>query len=99
MNQAVEFESCVEEQLSRWLGAIPVLVPILQHLPEVCLAQGRTGSTVAAAHSYVQLGHNHRHVIVALSSAEGDGILDDGIDHRISTHLWRESQQDLLQPA
>jgi hypothetical protein len=32
MSQAVEFSSSIDEQLSRWLGAIPILIPILQSL-------------------------------------------------------------------
>jgi transposase len=32
MSQAIEFSSNIDEQLSRWLGAIPILLPILQNL-------------------------------------------------------------------
>ncbi len=32
MSQAIEFSSNIDEQLSRWLGAIPILLPILQRL-------------------------------------------------------------------
>lgn len=32
MSQAIEFASSINEQLSRWLGAIPVLIPIFQRL-------------------------------------------------------------------
>ena len=32
MSQALEFSSNIDEQLSRWLGAIPVLMPILQRV-------------------------------------------------------------------
>lgn len=32
MNQVVEFASNVDKQLSRWLGAIPALIPIFQSL-------------------------------------------------------------------
>jgi transposase len=37
MSQAVEFASNVDKQLSRWLGAIPVLVPIFQNLNVVSI--------------------------------------------------------------
>jgi len=37
MNQAVEFSSSVDKQLSRWLGAIPVLIPIFQKLNVVSI--------------------------------------------------------------
>ncbi len=32
MSQAIEFSSNIDEQLPRWLGAIPILLPILQRL-------------------------------------------------------------------
>ena len=32
MNQAKKFASSIDTQLSRWLGAIPILIPILQRL-------------------------------------------------------------------
>ena len=32
MSQVLEFSSSLDKQLSRWLGAIPVLVPIFQRL-------------------------------------------------------------------
>jgi transposase len=37
MSQAIEFASSVDEQLSRWLGAIPILIPILQSLDVVSI--------------------------------------------------------------
>ena len=37
MSQAVEFASNVDKQLSRWLGAIPVLMPIFQNLNVVSI--------------------------------------------------------------
>jgi transposase len=37
MSQAIEFASSVDEQLSRWLGAIPVLIPIFQRLNVVSI--------------------------------------------------------------
>lgn len=37
MSQALEFSSNIDEQLSCWLGAIPVLVPILQRLNVVSI--------------------------------------------------------------
>ena len=37
MSQATEFSSNIDEQLSRWLGAIPVLMPILQRLNVVSI--------------------------------------------------------------
>jgi transposase len=37
MSQAVEFASSIDEQLSRWLGAIPVLIPIFQRLNVVSI--------------------------------------------------------------
>jgi len=37
MSQATEFSSNLDEQLSRWLGAIPVLVPIFQRLNVVSI--------------------------------------------------------------
>ena len=37
MSQALEFSSNIEEQLSRWLGAIPVLIPILQRVNVVSI--------------------------------------------------------------
>lgn len=37
MSQATKFASNVEEQLSRWLGAIPVLIPIFQNLNVVSI--------------------------------------------------------------
>lgn len=37
MNQAKKFASSVDTQLSRWLGAIPVLIPILQRLNVVSI--------------------------------------------------------------
>lgn len=37
MSQAVEFSSSIDEQLSRWLGAIPILIPILQSLNVVSI--------------------------------------------------------------
>ena len=35
MSQALEFSSNIEEQLSRWLGAIPVLMPMKRLLQRV----------------------------------------------------------------
>jgi len=37
MSQAIEFSSNIDEQLSRWLGAIPILMPILQRLNVVSI--------------------------------------------------------------
>ncbi len=37
MSQAIEFASSIDEQLSRWLGAIPILIPILQSLNVVSI--------------------------------------------------------------
>ncbi len=37
MSQAVEFASNIDEQLSRWLGAMPILLPILQNLNVVSI--------------------------------------------------------------
>ncbi|MBN2231094.1 MAG: IS1634 family transposase [Candidatus Thorarchaeota archaeon] len=37
MSQAIEFASNVDKQLSRWLGAIPVLMPIFQNLNVVSI--------------------------------------------------------------
>jgi transposase len=37
MSQAIEFASSIDEQLSRWLGAIPVLIPIFQRLNVVSI--------------------------------------------------------------
>ena len=37
MSQAIEFSSNIDEQLSRWLGAIPILLPILQRLNVVSI--------------------------------------------------------------
>ena len=37
MSQALEFSSNIDEQLSRWLGAIPILLPILQRLKVVSI--------------------------------------------------------------
>jgi transposase len=37
MSQAVEFASNIDKQLSRWLGAIPVLMPIFQNLNVVSI--------------------------------------------------------------
>jgi transposase len=37
MSQAIEFSSNIDEQLSRWLGAIPILFPILQRLNVVSI--------------------------------------------------------------
>jgi transposase len=37
MSQAVDFASNVDKQLSRWLGAIPVLMPIFQNLNVVSI--------------------------------------------------------------
>ena len=37
MSQALEFSSNIDEQLSRWLGAIPVLMPILQRVNVVSI--------------------------------------------------------------
>lgn len=37
MSQATEFSSSIDEQLSRWLGAIPILLPILQRLNVVSI--------------------------------------------------------------
>ena len=37
MSQAIAFSSGLEKQLSRWLGAIPVLVPIFQRLTVVSI--------------------------------------------------------------
>jgi len=37
MSQAIEFSSNIDEQLSRWLGAIPILMPILQCLNVVSI--------------------------------------------------------------
>jgi transposase len=37
MSQAIEFASSIDEQLSRWLGAIPILLPILQSLNVVSI--------------------------------------------------------------
>jgi len=37
MSQAIEFASSIDEQLSRWLGAIPILIPILQNLNVVSI--------------------------------------------------------------
>jgi hypothetical protein len=37
MSQAIEFASNVDKQLSRWLGAIPVLMPIFQNLDVVSI--------------------------------------------------------------
>ncbi len=37
MSQAIEFSSNIDEQLSLWLGAIPVLMPILQRLNVVSI--------------------------------------------------------------
>ena len=37
MSQATEFASSIEEQLSLWLGAIPVLIPIFQRLNVVSI--------------------------------------------------------------
>ncbi len=37
MSQAVEFSSSIDEQLCRWLGAIPILLPILQSLNVVSI--------------------------------------------------------------
>ncbi len=37
MSQAIEVSSNIDEQLSRWLGAIPVLLPILQRLNVVSI--------------------------------------------------------------
>jgi hypothetical protein len=37
MSQALEFSSSTDEQLSRWLGAIPVLMPILQRVNVVSI--------------------------------------------------------------
>ncbi len=36
-SQAIEFSSSIDEQLSRWLGAIPILLPILQRLNVVSI--------------------------------------------------------------
>ena len=38
MSQALEFSSNIDEQLSCWLGAIPVLIPILQRLNVVSIS-------------------------------------------------------------
>ena len=40
MNQAKKFASNVDTQLSRWLGAISILIPILQRLNDVGVCQG-----------------------------------------------------------
>jgi transposase len=37
MNQAKKFASSIDTQLSRWLGAIPILIPILQRLNVVSI--------------------------------------------------------------
>jgi transposase len=37
MNQAKKFTSSIDTQLSRWLGAIPILIPILQRLNVVSI--------------------------------------------------------------
>jgi len=37
MNQAKKFASSIDTQLSRWLGAIPILIPIIQRLKVVSI--------------------------------------------------------------
>jgi len=37
MRQAIEFEQNVDQQLSHWIGAIPVLIPIFQQLNVVSI--------------------------------------------------------------
>ena len=37
MNQAKKFASSIDTQLSRWLGAISILIPILQRLDVVSI--------------------------------------------------------------
>ena len=37
MSQAIEFSPNIDEQLSCWLGAIPILFPILQNLNVVSI--------------------------------------------------------------
>ena len=62
MNQAKKFASSIDTQLSRWLGAIPILIPILQRLNIVSIINRYCPCQADVSEGTVALGSQSSHV-------------------------------------